>query len=235
MEKRSMVKDYDTQPSFDNIKQEPPGARTDNNEAKISQNQNEQELKTFKLSDLESKFILKARKKIRLFDPEGIYQFKGSAIPYYQSFMHLISLLLSLYLITCYFALIVFSELEHLDGVGNTSDLTMIDKLFMITLAVLTVLKLKKLISVKVTHYDVRYKLALAANGFNCIVINLVKFSIYFLALALFLIGLDHPNETILGAFERLGNGVIADFLVFSSWIVTSLIFVKAFKRFGKE
>ena len=230
-----MVRDYDSQPSFANEKQKTPESRTDNNEAQPSQNQNEQELKTFKLSDLESKFILKARKKIRLFDPEGIYQFKGTAIPYYQSFMHLISLLFSLYLITCYFALIVFSELEHLDGVGNTSDLTMIDKLFMITLAVLTVLKLKKLISVKVTHYDVRYKLALAANGFNRIVINLVKFSIYFLALALFLIGLDHPNETILGAFDRLGNGVTADFLVFSSWIVTSLIFVKAFKRFGKE
>ena len=230
-----MVRDYDSQPSFAYEKQETPESRTDKNEAKTSQNQDEQPLKSLDVSDLEYKFILKARKKIRLFDPEGVYQFKGTAIPYYQSFMHLISLLLSLYLITCYFALIVFSELEHLDGVGNTSDLTMIDKLFMITLAVLTVLKLKKLISVKVTHYDVRYKLALAANGFNRIVINLVKFSIYFLALALFLIGLDHPNETILGAFERLGNGVIADFLVFSSWIVTSLIFVKAFKRFGKE
>lgn len=230
-----MVRDYDSQPSFANEKQETPESRTDNNEAKPSQNQNEQELKTFKLSDLESKFILKARKKIRLFDPEGIYQFKGSAIPYYQSFLHLISLLVSLYLIAYYFAVIVFSELEHLDGVGNTSDLTAIDKLFMIILAALTVFKLKKLISVKVTHYDFRYKLALAANGFNRIVINIVKFSIYFLALALFIIGLDHPNETILGAFDRLGNGVTADSLTFFSWIVTLLIFIKAFKRFGKE
>lgn len=230
-----MVRDYDSQPSFANEKQETPESRTDNNEAKPSQNQNEQELKTFKLSDLESKFILKARKKIRLLDPEGVYQFKGTAIPYYQSFIHLISLLFSLYLITCYFALIVFSELEHLDGVGNTSDLTVIDKLFMITLAALTVFKLKKLLTVKVTYYDVRYKLALAANGFNLIVLNILKFSIYFLALALFIIGLDHPNETILGAFDRLGNGVTADSLTFFSWIVTLLIFIKAFKRFGKE
>ncbi|MCQ8849067.1 hypothetical protein NQT74_10790 [Alteromonas stellipolaris] len=235
MEKRSMVREYDSQPSFDNIKQESPGSRTDNNEAKTSQNQNGQPLKSLDVSDLESKFIQKARKKIRLFDPEGIYQFKGSAIPYYQSFLHLISLLVSLYLIAYYFAVIIFSELEHLDGVGNTSYLTTIDKLFMVTLAALTVFKLKKLISVKITHYDVRYKLALAANGFNRIVINLVKFSIYFLALALFIIGLDHPNETILGAFDRLGNGVIADSLTFFSWIVTTLIFVKAFKHFGKE
>lgn len=64
-----MVRDYDSQPSFANEKQETPESRTDNNEAKPSQNQNEQELKTFKLSDLESKFILKARKKIRLLDP----------------------------------------------------------------------------------------------------------------------------------------------------------------------
>ncbi len=230
-----MVRDYDSQPSFANEKQETPESRTDNNEAKPSQNQNEQELKTFKLSDLESNFILKARKKIRLFDPEGIYQFKGSAIPYYQSFLHLISLLVSLYLIAYYFAVIVFSDLEHLDGVGNTSDLTVIDKLFMITLAALTVFKLKKLLTVKVTYYDVRYKLALAANGFNLIVLNILKFSIYFLALALFIIGLDHPNETILGAFDRLGNGVTADSLTFFSWIVTLLIFIKAFKRFGKE
>ena len=230
-----MVRDYDSQPSFANEKQKTPESRTDNNEAKPSQNQNEQELKTFKLSDLESKFILKARKKIRLFDPEGIYQFKGTAIPYYQSFLHLISLLFSLCLVFYYFGVIVLSELEHLDGVGNTSDLTAIDKLFMIILAALTVFKLKKLISVKVTHNDFRYKLALAANGFNRIVINIVKFSIYFLALALFIIGLDHPNETILGAFERLENGVMADSLAFFSWIVTALIFVEAFKRFGKE
>lgn len=230
-----MVRDYDSQPSFANEKQKTPESRTDNNEAKPSQNQNEQELKTFKLSDLETKFILKARKKIRLLDPEGVYQFKGTAIPYYQSFLHLISLLFSLCLIFYYFGVIVFSELEHLDGVGNTSDLTAIDKLFMIIVAALTAFKLKKLISVKVTHYDFRYKLALAANGFNRIVIKIVKFSIYFLALALFIIGLDHPNETILGAFGRLGNGVTADSLTFFSWIVTLLIFIKAFKRFGKE
>ena len=230
-----MVMDYDSQPSFVNDKPETPESRTDNNEAKLSKNQNEQPLKSLNVSDLESKFILKARKKIRLFDPEGVYQFKGNAIPYYQSFVHLISLLLSLCLIFYYFVVFVFSELEHLDGVGDTSDLTTIDKLFMITLAALTVFKLKKLISVKVTHYGVRYKLALASNGFNLIVLNLLKFSIYFLALAIFIIGFDHPNETILGAFERLENGVMSDSLAFFSWIVTALIFVKAFLRFGKE
>tara|TARA_B100000446_G_C10378193_1_gene279271 strand:+ start:370 stop:561 length:192 start_codon:yes stop_codon:yes gene_type:complete len=63
MEKRSMVRDYDSQPSFAYEKQETPESRTDKNEAKPSENQNEQPLKSLDVSDLESKFILKARKK----------------------------------------------------------------------------------------------------------------------------------------------------------------------------
>lgn len=98
-----MVKDYDSQPSFDNSKQLTPESKTDNNEAKPSQNQNEQPLKNLRLSDSESKFILNARKKLRLLDPEGVYQFKGNAIPYYQSLMHLISLLFSVNLIVFFF------------------------------------------------------------------------------------------------------------------------------------
>ncbi|WP_334059483.1 hypothetical protein [Alteromonas sp. S005] len=230
-----MVKDYDSQPSFDNNKQETPESKTDNNEAKPSQNQNEQPLKNLRLSDSESKFILKARKKLRLLDPEGVYQFRGTAIPLYQPFIHLISLLFSIHLIFFFFTLLVTSEVEHLDGVGKTSDITAVDKLFMITLAALTVFKLKKLVSVKVTNYNVRYKLALAANAFNRIAINLVKFAIYFFAFMLFIITVDRPNETISGAFDMLENGAIAESLAFFSWIVTTLIFVKAFKRFGKE
>ena len=230
-----MVRDYDSQPSFANEKQETPESRTDNNKAKPSQNQNEQELKTFKLSDLESKFILKARKKIRLFDPEGIYQFKGTAIPYYQSFMHFVSLLFSLHFIVICFAFLVISRLEYLDGLGKTSGLTAIDKLFMVTLTALTVFKLKKLISVKITGYDVRYKLALASNGFNRIVVDLVKFIIFSFALTGLLMLIKYPNNAVENAFIQLSNGTLSDTIAFFSWVVTTLIFVKAFKRFGKE
>jgi len=230
-----MVKDYDSAPSLTTSNKESSESRIEDQGAKSPPENSEQPSTPLNLSDSESKFILKARKKLRLRDPEGVYKFKGNAIPYYQSFIHLISLLFSVNLIVFLFAAFVSSELEHLDGVGNTSDITVVDKIFLITLVALTVFKLKKLVSVKVTNYSVRYKLAMVANAFNRIAINLVKFAIYFFAFALFIICVDRPNETISGAFDRLENGAIAESLALFSWIVTTLIFVKAFKRFGKE
>lgn len=230
-----MVKDYDSAPSLTTSNKESSESKIEDQGTKSSPENSEQPSTPLNLTDSESQFILRARKKLRLFDPEGVYQFRGTATPYYQSIVHLISLLFSLHLVVVCFAFLVTSEIEHLVGVGETSDLTVIDKLFMIALAVLTFLKLKKLLSVKVTNYDVRYKLALASNGFNRIALNLVKLTIYFSALAFYLISVGRPNETINAAFKALENGVMTDLLTFFSWIVMLLISIKAFKRFGKE
>lgn len=235
MEICSMVKDYDSAPSLTTSNKESFKSRIEDQGAKSPPENNEKPSSRLNLSDSESEFILRAREKLRLFDPEGVYQFRETKIHTYHFFFHVISILLSVMLIGFYFLLMLATSIEKLDGVGSIMDITPIDNIFILSLVTLLYVKLKKLASVKVTNYDVRYKLALAANAFNRITLNLFKFTIYFFALAIFIISIDHPTESINAAFKRLENGVTADSLTFFSWIVTLLIFIKAFKRFGKE
>ena len=230
-----MVKDYDSAPSLTTSNKESSESKIEDQGTKFPPENSEQPSTPLNLTDSESQFILRAREKLRLFDPEGVYQFRETKIRTYQFFFHVVSLLLSVMFIGFYFLLVLATSIEKLDSVGSIMDVTPIDNIFILSLVALLYVKLKKLVSVKVTNYDVRYKLALAANAFNRITLNLVKFTIYFFALAMFTISIDHPNESINAAFNRLDNGVMADSFMFISWIVTLLIFIQAFKRFGKE
>tara|TARA_R110001599_G_scaffold82854_2_gene222840 strand:- start:32489 stop:33193 length:705 start_codon:yes stop_codon:yes gene_type:complete len=186
------------------------------------------------LNTSEVSLIQKKRHKLRIFDPEGIYTFKHVEIGYFQSFLHAITMFTSLFLIVSFYRLIITDTQKLVYGLGYISDLNVLDKLCMTFIALYGLLKIKKTFTTKVTNFDKRYRLALCANALNSIVLNYLKLSFIFIAMALSIIEVEYPEITLSAAFNILENGLISDSLSIMTWFISIVLVVKAFKYCGK-
>jgi len=230
-----MAREADAQPNFiiiddevSELTEEPVASEANDEEVDLHRH-------VFNLSDSEADLITKSRRKLRLFDPEGVYLFRTSKISYFHSFLHITSLVMSILLLFFYFFFYFTLRKENVPGLGEITDAALLEQLFMFGIVVLSLIKLKQIVTVKVTNFDIRYKLALVANSVNRILIDIFRFSMFLLAVETIFILVNYPEEKVVDAFYFLENGVFADTITFLSWVFTLLIFVRAYKRIGKE
>lgn len=186
------------------------------------------------LTDSEVKLIHKQRQKLRLFDPEGLYNFRHIEIGYFQSFLHVLSMCISLFLISGFFFSAIIDTQQLVKGVGKISDLNLLDKLCMSFIALYGLLNIKKALTTKVTNFDKRYRIAMCANSLSCIIFNYLKLKIFFMVVTLVIIKLKYPDKTVSSAVYIFENGVVADSLSIITWFIFIVIVVKAFKYCGK-
>ncbi|WP_085303138.1 hypothetical protein [Colwellia polaris] len=186
------------------------------------------------LTDSEVKLIHKQRQKLRLFDPEDVYNFRHIEIGYFQSFLHVISLCISIFSIIGFSYLIINNSQQLVKGIGMISDLNVLDKLCMSFIALYSLFKIKKTLTTKATNFDKRYRIAICANSLNLIVLNYLKLSLLFLALMLTFIQVEYTDETVSSAVYIFENGVVADSLSIITWFIFIVMVVKAFKYCGK-
>jgi len=182
------------------------------------------------LNPNEINLIYGERHKMRLFDPKGIYTFRHIKISNFQSFLHTLSICISLLLIVNFYRLLITGSHQFVSGLGKVNNLNLLDKLSMTFIAIYGFIKIKKVVSIKVTKFYTRYRLALCANAINFIVLNYFKLSILFLALQLLIIRVKYPNKRVDIAFDLIQNGVMADTLSIITWFISIIIVIKAFK-----
>jgi hypothetical protein len=190
---------------------------------------------SIKLIDREVEFIEGQRSKLRLFDPKGVYFYRHNTISYFQSAFHIISLLVSCYLI--YLLLLETSSLskEFVQGIGWVSNITLIERMADITILVVLFVQFRGLFKHQGLSALRRYKLAMLANAINNVVINHLKLIVLFLILMMlyfFSIGSLVEADAV---FEKLSNGVIADVYEALLIIISIAIIVRAFRFCNKE
>ncbi len=98
----------------------------------------------FAFSSSEENLIKKKRHKLRIFDPEGIYTFRHIEIRYFHSFLHTISALISSFLLIGFYYLVIADTQQVVTGIGDVSDINVLDKLCMSFIAIYGLLKIKK-------------------------------------------------------------------------------------------
>ena len=194
---------------------------------------------SIKLIDREVEFIEGQRSKLRLFDPKGVYFYRHNTISYFQSAFHIISLLVSCYLI--YLLLLETSSLskEFVQGIGWVSNITLIERMADITILVVLFVQLRGLFKHQGLSALRQYKLAMLANAINNVVINHLKLIVLFLFLFLILMMLYFFSIDSLveadAVFEKLSNGVIADVYEALLIVISIAIIARAFRFCNKE
>lgn len=183
-----------------------------------------------KLIDREVEFIEAQRRKLRLFDPKGVYFYRHNTVSYFQSAFHLISLLVSCYLI--YLLLVETSSLnkEFVEGIGWVSNTTLIGNFADFVVLVVLFIQLRSLYKHQGLIALKRYKLAMLANSINSVVINHLKLiTLLLILMMLYFLSLGSLVQAD-AAFEKLSNGVIADVLEILLLIISIFIIVRAFR-----
>jgi hypothetical protein len=183
----------------------------------------------------EVEYIKGKRKKLRLIDPKGVYFYRHISISYFQTAFHIITLLVSCYLI--YLLLLETSSLgkEFVKGIGWVSNITLIERMAGIIVLVVLFIQLRGLFKHQGLSALRRYKLAMLANAINNVVINHLKLIVLFLILMMlysFSIGSLVKADAV---FEKLSNGVIADVYEALLIIISITIIVRAFRFCNKE
>lgn len=187
------------------------------------------------LNQREIVLIRKQRSKLRLMDPQGVYYFRHIPISYLHLVAQFISLCISLPLIYFYCRELNSESQQQISGVGYVSNWNVLDQLSIIFITIFSIVKLKALLTQKISSSGKRYKFAMLANGINRVVLNILKlFVMNFMMLVIYVLTFDTPIyfETILEQFE---NSALGDTISAANWFITIVIIVRAFKFFGKE
>ncbi|CED59511.1 membrane protein [Moritella viscosa] len=180
----------------------------------------------------EIEFLNWHRGKLRLCDPKGVYKFRHIKPTLFQSFLQLITMLISsASLFYCYY--LTYTEPKFLiAGVGEVSSLTWVDVLAFIAIAVIIVTALKNLGIQLKQHYLKSYLLAMFSNSLNRVILNNVR--IFILIGVGIVVGIQDPTyETI--DLEFLNEGVIADIFSALYSLLTVIITFRAFRFCRKE
>ena len=232
-----MTSKSEYQPDFV-LRKENDESVNDNNEEKITPssvyNTTILENKKSELIKREFTYIQKQRKKIRFFDPKGVYFYRHVTISYFQSTLHLLSLLLSCYLISSMLNFSAKESKEFIAGIGWISNTTAIDTmttsilLMIISIQLIRLFKKQGIVAIK------RYRLAMLSNAVNRVVLNLCKLILLFLSLIMLLFIFNEVNNTPL-ILESLENGVPADILNVIFCVFTIFIVLFSFRFCGKE
>lgn len=217
-------------PNFTVVDDEPTSEPNPKKENNKTSNDNAD----FAFSSSEESLIKKKRHKLRIFDPEGIYTFRHIEIGYFHSFLHVISLLIALFLIMVFYYLVITDTQKVVTGIGDVSDINVLDKLCLSFITIYGFVKIKKTLITKVTVFDIRYRIALCANSLSRIVFNSLKLIFICLTIILMIMKVYFPDKTVSAAFSIFENGVLADTLSIITWFISIIIVVKAFKYCGK-
>jgi hypothetical protein len=184
----------------------------------------------------EIELIEKQRHKLRLFDPQGIYNFRHIEISYGQSFVQICSLFVSLLCIAfCTYTVLMMTFPDQIVlGLGHVNDLNVLDKLCLYFLLIFTLLKVKKLIETKAGKYSIRYKIALCANSFNRVLLDTLKLTILIYFIVFIYSSINTPDISMAEFIEFYFYGVVGDTISFIEWFFTIIIVVRALKPIGK-
>lgn len=179
-------------------------------------------------------YIQKQRKKIRLFDPKGVLFYRHVTIGYFQSTLHLLSLLLSCYLISSMLNFSAKEGKEFIDGIGWVSNTTAIDTVTNFVLIMIVSIQLIRLFKKQGIVAIKRYRLAMLSNAVNRVVLNYCKLILLMMSLIMVLVMFNDVNNAPL-ILDSLENGVPADILNVISCVCSILIVLFAFRFCGKE
>ncbi|WP_293136315.1 hypothetical protein, partial [Moritella sp.] len=184
----------------------------------------------------EIEFLNRHRGKLRLCDPKGVYEFRHIKPTLFQSFLQLITMLISSASLFYYYYLIYTTPKILISGVGEVSSLTWVDALAFTAIAVIIISALRNLgIQFKQRKLQL-YRLAMFSNSLNRMILNNVRIIIFILILigmAMF-VGIQDPTyETI--DLEFLNEGVIADIFAALYSLLTVIITFRAFRFCRKE
>ncbi|ATC99575.1 hypothetical protein [Pseudoalteromonas spongiae] len=182
----------------------------------------------------ELEYIKKKRKQLRLFDPAGVYDFRHVEISYLHSFWHVLSICCSLIIFYGLSILNISETKVVITGLGEVSDLSVLDIIGLTFVTVYPLIKLKQVLSSKVSEFNKRYQLALFANAFNLINLNYLKLLILFFAIDLAVLIIDYSEIRVDSAIEKLYDGVLYDTFLIIHWFILSIVFIRAFKYCGK-
>ncbi|SQD76693.1 hypothetical protein [Moritella yayanosii] len=191
---------------------------------------------TKKLEQLprESEFLNRHRKKTRLCDPKGVYEFRHIEPRWYQSFLQLITMLMSLSSMVGLYYVGYQESKESLVGIGEVSTLTWIDAIQVISIIAIIFMAIKNLGKQLKVHPQKSYRLAILANSFNLMWLNNFRL---LLALALLFFAMIGMQEQSYESFdlEFLVEGAAADLFdaILSFFIV--IICLRSFRFCGKE
>ncbi len=173
----------------------------------------------------------KLRKKIRIIDPASVYEYRHIKISIWSSIAQLLTLLVSVSILISFCVMNEFFAYSMVEGVGQVSNLTILDKLYNylpLFLIFISCLSLRK----KLKNADLpRYWLAMIANSFNRAVFNNIKL-ICFPLLVIFgsVITLSHYNLDFYSATVSLFNGVAYDIVVVILAVTSIIIYYRAFR-----
>ncbi len=187
------------------------------------------------LLNREVDFIHKQRKKLRLFDPKGVYFYRHMPISYLHSFFHLVSLGVSCLIIHLLWQWSLNVDEEVVKGIGEVSNTTMLDWLFFIMSLIVIIRQLTVLYQLKGADINKRYKLSMLSNAVGRVVLNHTKifiiFFMFFGALLLF----DFSLAELEVFSEMFVNGVFADIFDAAISLLSLIILIRAFRFCGKE
>lgn len=187
---------------------------------------------TIELHPREQKHIEKLRKKIRIIDPASVYKYRHIKLSAWNSFFHLITLFAStaLFLLINYYGLSELASIT-LEGVGEVSELTIIDKLsiylplFIVFISFISLRKNSKKTPIP------RYRLAMFSNSLNRALLNNIKLFSYPFILGIgILITLEHYNLDIDSSMALIFNGVVYDIILAILSVISVLIYYRAFR-----
>ena len=182
----------------------------------------------------EIEFLNRHRRKIRLYDPKGVYEFRHIQQTWFQSLLQVVTMLISL---ACIFGLYYWgyqSSKEIIVGVGEVSNLTWVNVFEVVMTVGIIFIAIKKLGKQAKQHPQKRYRVAMIANAFNRMLFNNLRLMlIVFIPLTIVAMIADPTLESI--NFERFEEGATADLLgaVYTLFIV--FICFRAFRFCGKE
>jgi hypothetical protein len=189
------------------------------------------------LLERETALIIKRRKKLRLISPSQYYFYRHVPIKYTHTLIQSIFMTISLLLIIITYASIYLGTMKNLPGVGEISELTIVDYVgivFVITYTLSQCIKLFKAIGPSLSK---RYKIGMLSNAVNYFVwkqfIFLLMFTISILAAIAMFIQYNASSPTdFLAVFE---NGVFADLLSAAYTILTIFLVIRATYYFDKK
>tara|TARA_R110000772_G_scaffold31158_3_gene77018 strand:+ start:740 stop:1450 length:711 start_codon:yes stop_codon:yes gene_type:complete len=182
----------------------------------------------------EVQFIEGQRKKLRLFDPQGVYFYRHITISYFQSAFHIISLLISCYLIYECMLLGLPEGRGFVKGIGWVSNTTLLETIIDIFVLIVLFIQLRGLFKVHGIVGLKRYKLAMLANSINSVVIIHLKLIILFMII---IMAYAYSLESLVQAdalWKTLENGVVADVFDALFLIILAVIILRSF-RFCKR
>ena len=186
------------------------------------------------LINREVEFIERQRKKLRLFDPKSVYFYRHITISYFQSAFHIVSLLISCYLIYEFMLLGDLESREFVKGIGWVSNTTLLETIMDIFVLIVLFIQLRGLFKVHGIVGLKRYKLAMLANSINSVVIIHLKVIVFFMII---IMAYAYSLESLVQAdavWKTLENGVVADVLDALFLIISAVIILRSF-RFCKR